>query len=161
MPQDRVSNFKVITISPSVPKLPIPANGLFFFFLRKISPELTYAANPPSFLLSKTGPELTSGPIFLYFICGMPTTVWLDKWCYVRTRDLNQRTPGCQVERANLTAAPPGHPPAFFILKRTLFNPEWEINSSYVKTEHFFKSLYFTFILASGIYSKCFFNKLV
>ena len=34
----------------------------FFFFLRKI------------------GPELTSVPIFLYFICETPATAWLDKW---------------------------------------------------------------------------------
>ena len=45
-----------------------------------ISHELTSAANPPLFLLRKLGPELTSMPIFLYFICGMPTTTWLDKW---------------------------------------------------------------------------------
>ena len=32
-----------------------------------------------SFILRKTGPELTSVPIFLYFICRMPTTAWLDK----------------------------------------------------------------------------------
>ena len=35
-------------------------------------------------------------PIFLYFICGMPTTAWLDKRCHVCTRDLNQRSPGHQ-----------------------------------------------------------------
>ncbi|XP_046505291.1 gamma-taxilin-like isoform X6 [Equus quagga] len=28
-----------------------------------------------------TGPELTSAPIFLYFICGIPATAWLDKLC--------------------------------------------------------------------------------
>ena len=33
------------------------------------------------FLLRKPGPELTSVPIFLYFICGMPATAWLDKRC--------------------------------------------------------------------------------
>ncbi|XP_070078475.1 cilia- and flagella-associated protein 418 isoform X1 [Equus caballus] len=33
------------------------------------------------FLLRKTGPELTSMPIFLYFVCGMPATAWLDKRC--------------------------------------------------------------------------------
>ena len=38
----------------------------------------------PFFLKKKKiSPELTSVPIFLYFffICGMPTTAWLDKWC--------------------------------------------------------------------------------
>ena len=48
---------------------------MFFFFLRKISPELT-AANPPLFA-EEDWAELTSMPIFLYFICGTPTTAWL------------------------------------------------------------------------------------
>ena len=46
------------------------------------------------FSLRKTGPELTSMPIFLYFVCGTPTTGWCVKRCHVRTRDLNQWTPG-------------------------------------------------------------------
>ena len=29
----------------------------------------------------KISSELTSVPIFLYFICGMPATAWLDEWC--------------------------------------------------------------------------------
>ena len=37
--------------------------GVFFFFLRKISP------------------KLTSVPIFLYFICGTPAIARLDQWC--------------------------------------------------------------------------------
>lgn len=37
-----------------------------------MSPELTSAANLPLFA-DKPGPELTSVPIFLYFICGTPT----------------------------------------------------------------------------------------
>ena len=52
---------------------------VLWVFLRKISPELTSAANP-LFLLRKTSPELTSVPIFFYFICGTPATAWLDKW---------------------------------------------------------------------------------
>ena len=44
-------------------------------------------------------------PIFLYFICGTPTTAWLAKRCHVRTRDPNQRTGAAEVERANLTCA--------------------------------------------------------
>ena len=56
---------------------------------------------------------LTSMPISLYLIRGMPTTAWLfAKWCHVRTWDLNQRTLSCQeAERVNLTTAPPGRPP--------------------------------------------------
>uniref|UniRef100_A0A9L0SX71 Acylphosphatase n=2 Tax=Equus TaxID=9789 RepID=A0A9L0SX71_HORSE len=46
------------------------------------------------FLLRKTGPELTSVPIFIYLICGTPATAWLGKWCHVHTRDPNRRTPG-------------------------------------------------------------------
>ena len=46
-----------------------------FFFLRKISPELT-TANPPCFA-EEDWLELTSMPIFLYFIRGTPTTAWL------------------------------------------------------------------------------------
>ena len=38
--------------------------------------------NPPSsssssFLLRKISPELTSVPVFLCFVCGMPATAWL------------------------------------------------------------------------------------
>ena len=29
----------------------------------------------------KIVPNITSVPIFLYFIYGMPVTAWLDKWC--------------------------------------------------------------------------------
>uniref|UniRef100_A0A9L0T0A2 Solute carrier family 51 member A n=1 Tax=Equus caballus TaxID=9796 RepID=A0A9L0T0A2_HORSE len=46
------------------------------------------------FLLRKTGPELTSMPISLYFICGTPATAWLDERCHVRTRDPNMANPG-------------------------------------------------------------------
>ena len=53
--------------------------GILFFFF---------------FFLRKTGPELTSVPIFPYFVRGTPTTVWLAKWCHVCTRDPNQQTPG-------------------------------------------------------------------
>ena len=33
------------------------------------------------FLLRKIDPELTSVPIFLYFVCRTSATAWLDKWC--------------------------------------------------------------------------------
>ena len=42
------------------------------------------------FFLRKIGPELTSVPIFLYFICGMSATAWLDKSYLVCVWDLNQ-----------------------------------------------------------------------
>ena len=60
--------------------------------------------------LRKTGPELTSVPIFLYFLCGLPITAWCAKWCHVHTGDPNWRIPGHQSGCANLTAAPPGRP---------------------------------------------------
>ena len=53
--------------------------------IAKISPELTSAAIP-LFLLRKTGPELTSMSIFLYFMCGMPTTAWL---CFLKLHPMN------------------------------------------------------------------------
>ena len=31
--------------------------------------------------LRKAGPELTSVTIFFYFICELPATAWLNKWC--------------------------------------------------------------------------------
>ena len=40
----------------------------FFFLVRKIGPGLTSVANLPLLL----GPELTSVPIFLYCVCGVP-----------------------------------------------------------------------------------------
>ena len=55
--------------------------------LYPISPNLFYVLlrimflSSSFFLLRKIGPELTSVPIFLYFIRGMPVTAWLDKWC--------------------------------------------------------------------------------
>ena len=66
----------------------------------------------------KTGPELTSVPIFLYFICGMPTTAWLAKRCHVCTWDLNRRTPrSTEAEHVHLPAVPPGRPLLLKIFK--------------------------------------------
>ena len=47
-----------------------------------------------SFFFRKISPELTSVPIFFYFICGTPTTSWRAKWYHVHTWDPNQQTPG-------------------------------------------------------------------
>ena len=59
--------------------------------------------------LRKIGPELTSVHIFLYSVCGMPATAWLDQWCKVCAWDLNQQTQvTSKAERASLTAKPPG-----------------------------------------------------
>ena len=59
-------------------------------------------------LLRKTGPELASVPIFLYVICGMPTTAWLGEWCHVPHPGSELANPAKEVEHAHLTAAPPG-----------------------------------------------------
>ena len=78
----------------------------FLFFLRKISPELS-AANPPLFAEEDSSWANIHAFLPLFFcICETPTTAWLAKWCHVRTRDLNRRTPGCQAECAHLTTEP-------------------------------------------------------
>ena len=56
---------------------------IYLFILRKISPELTSAANSPLFA-EENWSDLTSVPIFLYFIRGTPTTALPDEWCHVR-----------------------------------------------------------------------------
>ena len=57
-------------------------------------------------------------PIFIYFICGMPTTAWRAKRCHVRTRDSNRWTPGHrEAECANFTTAPLGQPLDAFLSK--------------------------------------------
>ena len=90
---------------------------LFIYFLRKISPELTSAANPPFFfLLKNTGPELTSVPIFLYFICGTPITARLAKWCHVCTGDLNWQTLDHQSRMCALNCCTTGPSPIIIII---------------------------------------------
>ena len=70
---------------------------LKFFFLRKISLELTSATNPRLFFsLRKSDPELISVPIFLYFTYGVPATAWLAKQWHVCTWDPNRWTPSRQ-----------------------------------------------------------------
>ena len=54
------------------------------------------------FFSEEDWPELTSMPIFLYFIRGTPTTAWLAAQCHVRTWDPNRRTPGRQSETCAL-----------------------------------------------------------
>ena len=49
-----------------------------------------------NFFVKKIVPELTSMPIFLYFVCGMPPQHDLMSCVYVTTQDLNLQTLGCQ-----------------------------------------------------------------
>ena len=67
-------------------------NISYFFFLRKISLELTFM------------------PLFLYFICWMPTTAWRVKQCHVSTGIWNSELWATEVECAHLTTVPPGRP---------------------------------------------------
>ena len=59
----------------------------------------------------KTGPELSSVPVFLYFICGIPTTAWLLPSGAMSAPWIRTGEPlATQAERAHLTAVPPGQP---------------------------------------------------
>ena len=69
------------------------------------------------FLLRKTGPELTSVPIFFYFICGMPTAAWLAKRCHVPTWDANRRTWGHRSEMCEFNCCATRPAPMCFISK--------------------------------------------
>ena len=86
----------------------------FFFFLRKISPELT-TANPPLFA-EEDWPwaNIHAHPPLLYTWDAYHIMAFAKR-CHIRTWDPNWRTPGRQeAERVNLTAAPPGRPPFLF-----------------------------------------------
>ena len=88
----------------------------FFFLLRKISPELA-TASPPLFAEEARPWDNICAHLPLLYMW-TPTTAWRAKRCHVRTRDPNRQTLGHQgVERAHLTAAPPGRPDAVFNLK--------------------------------------------
>ena len=51
-------------------------------------------------------------PIFLYFICGTPTTAWLLQSEAMSAPGIRTSEPqAAKLERANLTTAPPGRPP--------------------------------------------------
>ena len=81
-----------------------------FFFGGRLA--LSYQLLPILlFLLRKTGPELTSMPILLYFIRGMPTTAWLLPSGAMSAPGIRTgEARAAEVERPNLTTAPPGRP---------------------------------------------------
>ena len=89
-----ISQFPWDDLSPSAFHHTLKRCFAFFFFLRKISP------------------ELTSMPIFFYFIYGMPTTAWLDERCRVCTRDPNWRTPGRRSRTCALNCCATGPAPS-------------------------------------------------
>ena len=66
----------------------------------------------PSFLVRKIGPELTSVPIFPYFICGTPPHHGLMSgvgWCL--GSEPVSKPLATEVEHANLTTTPQGWTP--------------------------------------------------
>ena len=91
-------------------------NVFWGFFLRKISPELTFAANHPLFA-EEDWPWANICAIFLCFICGTPVIAWFAKQCHVRTGDPNQWTPGAQSGMCTLNRCATGPAPIQFHLK--------------------------------------------
>ena len=79
------------------------------------------------FLLRKTGPELTSVPVFLYFIRGTPTTVVLANRCHVQTWDPNKRTPGRRSGMCALNHCATGWAPGTTFIKLFILvkNLQW------------------------------------
>ena len=65
----------------------------FWFFLRKISP------------------ELISMPIFLYFYMWMPATAWLDKWWVCPHPGSEPVNPGCRGRARELNCYATGPAP--------------------------------------------------
>ena len=75
-----------------------------------MSPELTSAGNPPLFLLRETGPELTSVPIFLYFVHGLLPQHGLTSGVMSTPGIRTSEPQAVEVECANLTTVPLGRP---------------------------------------------------
>ena len=92
------------------------------------------------FFLRKISPELTSVPIFLYFICGTPATAWCAKRCHVHTGTGIGKPLAAEVERVNLTAAPPGWPRSQVFVTGSL-NRYLEINEDNEGSIFFFNNL--------------------
>ena len=61
-------------------------------------------------------------PIFLCFICGTPATAWRAKWCHVRSRDPNWRTPGRRSRTCTLNLCATGQPLGFSFSPSPTFN---------------------------------------
>ena len=79
----------------------------FFFFLRKISPELTSATNPPLFAEEDWPWANVYAHLPLLHIWDTYHSMAFAKGCHVHTPDLNQRALGRrEAEHGNLTTAP-------------------------------------------------------
>ena len=113
---------------------------------------------PPIFFLRKISPELTSMPMFLYFICGTPATAWLAKWYHVCTQDPNQWTPGrrsrtCELNRC---ATRPALKTKIELRIPSLLSPMFHPFSFSVSFAHHFRfansfSLYVSSLSTSGL----------
>ena len=82
----------------------------FFFFLRKISPEVTSAANPPLFAEEDWSWANIHAHLPLLYMWDT-VLAWLAMQCHVHTQDPNQRTPGhrsrmCKLNRCTMGPAP-------------------------------------------------------
>ena len=102
----------------------IPNSSWFFmFFGEEDWPRDSICCQSSSFCLRKIVPELTSVPIFLYFVCRVPPQLCLMSGVWVWTQDTNLQIWGCwtlklenaEAEPVNLTTIPLGRP-LFMIL---------------------------------------------
>ena len=85
-------------------------SSFFFYFLRKISPELT-TANLPLFAKEDWPWANIHAHLPPFYMWDTYRSMAFAKRCHVRTRDPNQKTLGCQEgERVNLTSVPPSRP---------------------------------------------------
>ena len=105
--------------------------------------------------LRKIGPELTSVPFFLYFICGTPTTAWLDKWCvglHLGSAPAKPQTPGhwrgmCKLNRCTTGLA---HFLWFFLIFKRKLRITVFLLFSVIPLTCFFKCLHGVRILQLG-----------
>ena len=72
-----------------------------------------------TFFFRKIGPELTSVPIFLYFICGTPATAWLAKLRVVPPGISTGEPRAAEADSANLTTMPLGGTQEDILISRT------------------------------------------
>ena len=79
------------------------------------SPPLVYGSSLCWVCVRKIGPELTSVPIFLYFMWDT-ATAWLDELCWVHTRDPNLQIPDCQSRVCELNGCTSGPAPGVWLL---------------------------------------------
>ena len=69
------------------------------------------------FRLRKIHPELTSVPILLYFVCGLPSQHGLTSSVYAHAQDPNPwQTRAAEADSENLTITPLGQPLTFLLV---------------------------------------------